>query len=65
MCDEIRLALAEVRWRTPLASLRGTPGGRSLGPSSMGPRLALLLLLLLHHQRVALGQPGVALRRVV
>ena len=26
MCDEIRLALAEVRRRTPLAGLRGTPG---------------------------------------
>ena len=27
VCDEIRLALAEVRRRTPSAGLRGTPGG--------------------------------------
>ena len=27
VCDEIRLALAEVRRRTPLAGLCGTPGG--------------------------------------
>ena len=47
MCGEIRLALAEVRRRTPLADLRGTPGGRCSGPSSMGPRQALLSLLLL------------------
>ena len=26
-CDEIRLALVEVRRRTSLAGLRGTPGG--------------------------------------
>ena len=38
VCDEIRLALAEVRRRTPLTGLRGTPGGRCSGPSSMGPR---------------------------
>ena len=47
VCGEIRLALAEVRRRTPLAGLRGTPGGRRQGPSSVGPRQALLLLLLL------------------
>ena len=46
VCGEIRLALAEVRWRTPLASMRGTPGGRRQGPSSMEPRQALLLHLL-------------------
>ena len=37
VCDEIRLALAEVRRRTPVAGLRGTPGGRCSGPTSMGP----------------------------
>ena len=47
VCDEIRLTLAEVRRRTPLTGLRGTPGGRCSGPSSMGLRQALLLLLLL------------------
>ena len=46
VCDEIHLALAEVRRRTPLPALRGTPGGRSSGPSSMGPRQALVLLFL-------------------
>ena len=45
VCGEICLALAEVRRRTPLAGLRGTPGERFSGPSSMGPRHALLLLL--------------------
>ena len=49
VCDEIRLALAEVRRRTPLAGLRGTPRGRRQGPSSVEPRQALLLLLLLLH----------------
>ena len=47
MSGEICLALAEVRRRTPLAGLRGTPGGRHPCPSSMGPRRALLLFLLL------------------
>ena len=47
VCDEIRLALAEARRRTPSAGLRGTPGGRRQGPSSVGPRQVLLLLLLL------------------
>ena len=47
VCGEIRPAVAEVRRRTPLAGLHGTPGGRCSGPSSMGPRQALLLLLLL------------------
>ena len=47
VCAEIRLALAMVRRRTPLAGVRGTPGGRRQGPSSVGPRQALLLLLLL------------------
>ena len=46
VCGEIRLALAEVRRRTPSAGLRGTPGGRRQCPSSVGPRQALLLLLL-------------------
>ena len=32
VCDEIRLALAEVRRRTPLTGLRGTAGGRCSGP---------------------------------
>ena len=49
VCDEIRLGLAEVRRRTPSAGLRGTPGGRRQGPSSVGPWQALLLLLLLLH----------------
>ena len=47
VCDEIRLALAEVRRRTPSAGLCGTLGGRRQGPSSVGQRQALLLLLLL------------------
>ena len=47
MCDKVRLALAQGKRGGPLASLRGTPGGRCSGPSSMGPRQALLLLLLL------------------
>ena len=42
VCDEIRaevrLALAEVRRRTPLTGLRGIPGGQCSVPSSMGPR---------------------------
>ena len=38
VCDEIRLALAEVRRGTTLAGLRGTPGGCCSGPSCMGPR---------------------------
>ena len=41
VCDEIRLALAEVRRRTPSAGLCGTPGGQRHGPSSVGPRQAL------------------------
>ena len=44
---KIRLALAEVRRSTPLARLRGTPGGQLQSPSSFGPPQALLLLLLL------------------
>ena len=47
VCEEIRLALAEVRRRTPLTGLRGAAGGRCSGPWSMGLRQALLLLLLL------------------
>ena len=47
VCDEIRLALAEVRRRTPSAGLRGTPGGRRQGSPYVGPRQALFLLLLL------------------
>ena len=42
VCNEIRLALTAVRWRTPLTGLRGTPRGRCSGPSSIGPRQALL-----------------------
>ena len=47
MCGEIRLVVAEVRRRNPLAGLRGTSGGRCSGLSSMGPQQALLLLLFL------------------
>ena len=57
VCGEIRLALEEVRRRTPVAGLHGTPGGRRQGPSSVGPQQALLLLLLL----TALGQWAVEL----
>ena len=48
MCDEIHLALAEGRRRTPLAGLRGTPGGRRQGPWSVEPHQPLFLLPLLH-----------------
>ena len=41
MCDEIHLALAEGRRRTPLAGLRGTPGGRRQGPWSVEPHQPL------------------------
>ena len=61
MCDEIRLALAEVRRRTPSAVLRGTPGGRRQGPSSVGPLQALLLFLLhslTHHDIVNPTHPS-------
>ena len=57
VCDEIRLALAEVKLRTPMADLCGTRGGRCSGPSSMGPRRALLLLLLPPPYSNMLGTP--------
>ena len=41
VCDEICLALAEVRRRTPSVGLCGTPGGRRQGPSSVAPRQVL------------------------
>ena len=47
MCGQIRLALVEVRRRTPLVGLRGTPEGRSTGTLYVRLMLALLLLLLL------------------
>ena len=41
VCDQIHVAIAEVRRRTPLAGLRGTPEGRCSRPSPMGLREAL------------------------
>ena len=47
VCRQIRLALAEVRRRTPLKDLRKTPGGRCRSSPYVGLRRVLLLFLLL------------------